>query len=93
MNWIVKSFRKVNQGDLDADFACEHVKAGDNAHVNQERDSFGIVGQVVLCDACQRASRRSRRGRNRLLLRLRSRKENQRRHLLALVRLLRTTGG
>ena len=56
MNWIVKSFRKVNQDDLDADFACEHVKAGDSAHVNQERDSFGIVGQAVLCDACHEAA-------------------------------------
>ena len=56
MNWIVKSFREVNQDDLDADFACEHVKAGDSAHVNQERDSFGIVGQAVLCDACHEAA-------------------------------------
>lgn len=50
MNHFTKSNTVVTELHEDL---CEHLQIGDKAIVHTERDSFGPVGEVILCQDCE----------------------------------------
>lgn len=50
MNWFTKGYGIETTDMMDM---CVHLKEGDKAHVvHTEKDSFGIVGKMALCEQC-----------------------------------------
>ena len=50
MNWFTKRNFGIVTDEMDH---CEHLAVGDKYHrMDQENDSFGIVGQYASCEAC-----------------------------------------
>ena len=59
MNWFTRqSTKSVNLEEVEDH--CTHLKTGDRAHIHREMDSFGVVGEMALCEACHQNSEKAK---------------------------------